>query len=210
MLERRAPQRLQDAQVELETIRWLWESTEEQVSSLVDATVQRIRDGSYPFYEDIDEAAILQRERVKAEMRRAARATALIQAWVLFEDVVCWFAEDAQRKGQAVGKRRTGESLTAWAARELSLCANSHWGDEILEWLELLSRLRNLLVHTNGQYSRMQPGDQARVGQWVATRRGVMLRNGRLEVQPHFVETTFRVVSMAIFALSGLLPPKRT
>jgi hypothetical protein len=195
------PQALQDAQIELETTRWFWESTEDQVPELIDATIRRIADRDYPFWED-NEEAILQHERTEHEMRRIARSTTLLQVWAIFEDAACWATEERRRQGHAIGMKRSGESFAAWAAREFMFPADTPWDNRTLEWMEMLCRLRNLIIHTNGQYTRMKTSDRERVNEWVASKQGMLLSEGRLEVSTAFVSTTFRVVSSAIFALS--------
>lgn len=194
------PQTLQDAQIELETTKWLWESTEAQMPTLIDATIQRIAEQDYPFWED-NEAAILQRDRVDLEMRRISRYTTLLQAWAIFEDAACWTTEERRRQGQTIGKKHSGESFMAWAERELALCANNPWRD-VLEWMEMVCRLRSMIIHANGQYTRLKPPDRERVDQWVVSKQGIQLNEGRLDVSVAFVSTTLSIVSMATFALS--------
>jgi hypothetical protein len=204
------PQALQDAQIELETLQWLWESTEEQMPVLIDATIQRIADQFYPFYED-NEAAILQRERTEHGMQRISRATTLLQAWAIFEDAASWAAEERRRQGHTIGKKRSGESFTTWAGRELTLCADKPWRDDVLEWMEMLCRLRSMIIHANGQYTRMQLPDKERVDQWVA-KQDVPLNvtDGRIDVLPGFVSTALHVVSMAISGLSEAFREQHT
>ena len=196
------PQALQDAQIELETTRWLWESTEEQVPLLVDSTIRRIAEQDYPFWED-NEAAILQRERTEQGMQRISRTTTLLQAWAIFEDAACWCAEDRRRQGHTIGKKGSAESFTSWAGRELALYADKPWRDDVLEWLEMLCRLRSMIIHANGQYTRIKHPDKERVDQWVA-KQGVLLKvtDGRIDVLPGFVSAALNAVSMAISALS--------
>lgn len=204
MTEQFVPQRLQDAQIELETSRRLWETTEEQITSLVDALVHRIKEEEFPFWEHMDEDSILQRDRVTASMLRIARANALIQAWVIFEESLDWASDELRRQGRRIEKRLPGENLVTWAERTLSLCATSPWRDEVLDGLGLLSRLRNMLVHTNGRLSQMRPGDRELVNQLSGGTRGIAHLDDRLEVRPNFITTMFRIASMAIFGLSRL------
>lgn len=195
------PKPLQDAQIELETTQWLWESTEEQAPTLIDATIHRIAEQDYPFWEG-NEQAILQRDRVEMGMRRSSRLTTLMHAWIIFEDAACWSAEERRRQGQAIGKKRSGENFVVWAERELSFAANSPYCSELLEWMELLCRLRNVVVHTNGRAAHMARPDRELIDQWVVSKRGVLLNDGRLDISAAFVSSAFRIVSMAIFALS--------
>jgi hypothetical protein len=197
------PQALQDAQIELETVKWFWESAEEQVPMLIDATIHRIAERDYPFWED-NEEAILQRDRVEADMRRIARSTAILQAWIIFEDAACWAAEELRRQGQSIGKKRSGESFITWAERELAFCAKSPFRDEILEWMEPLCRLRNAIVHTNGQYTRLKEGEIDKINHWIAGQKFplLLLRDGRIEMTEGFVRAIFMTVSMAIGVLS--------
>jgi hypothetical protein len=204
------PKPFQDAQIELETTQRLWESTEEQVQTLIDATIQRIAERDYPFWED-NEAAILQRDRVELGMRRSSRATTLLQAWAIFEDAACWCADERRRQGHTIGKKRSGESFTTWAGRELTLCADKPWRDDVLEWMEMLCRLRSMIIHANGQYARMQLPDKERVDQWVA-KQDVPLNvtDGRIDVLPGFISTALHVVSMAISGLSEAFREQHT
>lgn len=205
MIDQHTPQQLQDACIELETARWLWQSTEDHIATLIDATVERIKDEAYPFYEDVEEETILQRERVEVGMRRTARATAVIQAWVIFEDAAGWVAEELERRGTSVPRRRAAESFAAWAERALSLYKDSVWRRQFAEGLDILCRLRNLLVHVNGQTSRMKPGELDRLSELTSSQWGIRVSEDRLELQPHCVAAMFDVVLLALSELAERL-----
>jgi hypothetical protein len=201
------PQPLRNAQIELETVRWLWESTEEQLPTLIEATFQRILEQD-PFYgnytaEDIElnRETILPREReqIEAEMRRTARATTLIQAWVIFEDAARWSAGELRRREKNVGKQRPGETFVSWAARDLELFAihPEQFRVGVLDWMEVLGRLRNILLHTNGRAEHMTASDRELVSQWATSKRGVELQAGQVDVS----------YSLVTMILNFILPP---
>jgi hypothetical protein len=196
------PQPLQDAHIEVETVRWLWESTEEQLSELIDATIRRIAERDYPFWEE-NEAAILQRDHVQESMRRSARAATLLQAWAIFEDAARWAAEERRRRGRPVGSKRAGESFISWAERELLPQADTPFGASALEGLEMLCSLRNALIHTNGQYARMDRATRTRVDELALSGQSVLLREGRLDVSSAFVSGALLAVDWAIAALNN-------
>lgn len=199
------PQPIHDAYIELESTRWLWESTEEQVSALIDATIQRIAERDYPFWED-NEEAILQRDRVEREMRRSARFTTLLRAWMIFEHAACWTAEELRHKGQAIGQKRSAEGFMDWAERELSFASTYPFRHELLEWMNLLCQLRNVIVHTDGHTAHMRHQHQAHVDQWLARRQGVLLHEGRLDISEDCVG---RILEMTFQAIGSLSEPFR-
>jgi hypothetical protein len=136
-------------------------------------------------------------------MQRISRATTLLQAWAIFEDAASWAAEERRRQGHPIGKKRSGESFTTWAGHDLALCADKPWRDDVLEWMEMLCRLRSMIIHADGQYTHMQRPDKKRVDQWVA-KQDVPLNvtDGRIDVLPGFISTSLHAISMAISGLS--------
>lgn len=198
------PQALQDAHVELETTKLLWQSTEEQVALLIDAAIRRIAEENPEFYEE-NEETILQRDRTDHSMRRIARTTAILQGWAIFEHAACWSADEWRRRGKPIGTKRQGENVSAWAIRELKIgwnLGNSRLHADFLDWMDTLCRLRNILIHTNGQYDALKAPEQERVNQWVASKKGVLLNECRIDLTEHFVKTALDVFSLAVGSLS--------
>lgn len=196
---RRVPQPLQEAFVEIETARRLWVSTEEQVATLIDATIRRIADESWPFYED-NEESILQRDETEAGMRRIARSTTVLQAWAIFESAALWAAEERRRLGHPIDAKRSSETFFAWAYRELL-------GSQLLlrdtnMYLETLCSLRNAIIHSNGQYAQMDAASRARVDRLVANDCGVAIVDGRIQISQSFVSGALLSVELALNKLS--------
>ncbi|MEN9935517.1 MAG: hypothetical protein RLZZ387_2096 [Chloroflexota bacterium] len=72
----------------------------------------------------------------------------------------------------------------------------------MLECLEILCSLRNAIIHTNGQYVRMDAATQTRVDLVVVRNDGVQVREGRLELSSTFVRAALLSAGWAITTLS--------
>jgi hypothetical protein len=197
--------KLLNAGIELDTVRCLWESTEAQAPALIDATFQRLLEEIRPNVEegDMEAVTVFQHDLAEEGFRRSSRSTALLQAWVIFEETASRCAKELQRRGKVIGKKRPDESFITWAGRELSLFAGNKQHTQ-LERMEMLRCLRNIIIHNNGYYKSMKKDDRARVDSWVAKNMGVLLEDGRLHFSAAFIATIFDTVSLALFSLNGL------
>lgn len=200
------PLRLTNAQMELDTACFYWQTIEAEVPQLIAGTYQRLfnelREGVDAEYEE--SLAVYLRDLAEEGTRRSSRAAALLQAWVVFEDALCWSVDELRRRGRAIPKRRGNESILAWAKDEVNLCAGYQHRNQLFERLDMLRRVRNIIAHDNGHLERMKEPDRTQVVAWAAEGNGVIVEDGRMHLSATFIAGAFDDIGAAISGLSDL------
>lgn len=192
--------------MELDTARFYWQTVEQQTPQLIDGTYQRLFDELRAGVDEEDEAdlAVYLRDTAEEGVRQTARTTALLQAWIIFEEIALWASDELRRQGRQSSVVRSDEMLPRWAARVIAAQTGEQRHTVLFDRLDALRRLRNILVHTNSYYDRMKPHDQTWLRRRFAVNDGVRVEEGRLRVDAPFVQAAFDDVFSAIVVLHVL------